>query len=308
MTPIVRTVTGDVDPDTLGFILPHEHLVNFPPASRTDPDYHLNSVENAIEEVKLFQRAGGTALVEMTGWGYGRDAKAVKRIAEATGMPIIVATGLIMESFFPQGVAAYSEDRMAEIFIREIAEGIDDTGIRAGIIKCGTSQGKMTPAEENAIRAAARAHRATGAAISTHTMAGTMALAQVEVLRSEKVDPARIVIGHLDRNSLSYGYFRLLAKQGVYLGIDNIGKTKYYPDSLRIDIIRHLVTEGFASQILLADDNGRRSYFASYGGGPGLDYIPKVFVSLLREAGISDEDVYQMTVINSRTVLAFDAA
>ena len=305
----VRTVLGDVDPEQLGFMLPHEHLINSPPVhARPDPDYRLQDVDKAIEEVLLFKRAGGTALAEMTGPDYGRNVEAIRHISRRTGVHMLVTTGFIMESFFPQKVFDASENELVDLFVREVTEGADGTDIKAGVIKCGTSQGRMTPTEEKVIRAAAQAHLVTGAPISTHTVGGSMALAQIELLQAQGVDPSRVVIGHLDRKSLGCGYFKFLANKGVYLGIDSIGKTKYYPDSLRIDVLKQLIESGFVRQILLADDNGRQSYFTSYGGGPGLDYIPRVFVPMMREAGVSDADIEQMTVLNPRTVLSFEVS
>lgn len=242
----------------------------------------------------------------MTGIGYGRDVKAIKYISEQTGLHIVSGSGFIMESLFPPEAFEYTEKQLVDLLVKEVTEGVGGTGIRTGMLKCGTSPNRMTQAEEKVMRAVAKAHLVTGATINTHTMGGTMALAQIEVLTSEGVDPSRIIIGHIDRQSLAIGYFKLLAGKGVYLGIDNIGKTKYYPDSLRIDILKELFALGYVKQVLLSDDNGRQSYFASYGGGPGLDYIPKVFVPMMREAGVSDEDIHQMTVINPRTTLSFD--
>lgn len=303
----VRTVLGDVDPEELGFTLPHEHLINFPPTSaRPDPDYRLDDVDKAIQEVELYKRAGGTALAEMTGIGYGRDVEAIKYISEQTGVHMVSGSGFIMESLFPPEAFKYTEKQLVDLLVKEVTEGVGDTGIRTGMLKCGTSRGRITQTEEKVMRAAAQAHRVTGATINTHTMGGTMALAQIEVLTSEGVSPSRIIIGHIDRQSLAIGYFKLLASKGVYLGMDNIGKTKYYPDSLRIQILSELLALGYVKQILLSDDNGRQSYFAAYGGGPGLDYIPRVFVPMMREAGVGDEDIHQMTVINPRTTLSFD--
>ena len=307
MTLKVRTVLGDISPEELGFTLPHEHLINSPPVSaRPDPDYRIDDVDKAIEEVRIYQRAGGSALAEMTGIGYGRDVEAIKYISEQTGLHIVSGSGFIMESLFPLEAFEYTEGQLADLLVKEVTEGVGDTGIRTGMLKCGTSPGRMTPTEEKVMRAVAKAHLVTGATINTHTMGGTMALSQIEVLTSEGVDPSRIIIGHVDRQSLAFGYFKLLLGKGVYLGIDNIGKTKYYPDNLRIEILKELFALGYVKQILLSDDNGRQSYFASYGGGPGLDYIPRVFVPMLREAGVSDEDIYQMTVLNPRTTLSFD--
>jgi len=300
-------VLGDIDPESLGFIAPHEHLITFPPMRvRSDPDYRLQDVDKAVEEVALFKQAGGTLLAEMTTEGYGRDVKALQRISKETGVHIVSTTGFIMESLFPPVAFNSTREQLVDLFVHDVCESMDGTDVKAGLIKCGTSYDRMSRTEEKVIRAAAKAHQVTGATISTHTMGGTMAFTQVEVFKSEGVDLSRVIIGHMDRNSLNIGYLKLLAKSGVYLELDNIGKTKYYPDSLRIDMIKQLIDLGFIKQILLADDNGRQSYFASYGGGPGLDYVPKVFVRMMREAGISDKDIKQLTVFNPRTALAFE--
>jgi predicted metal-dependent phosphotriesterase family hydrolase len=307
MTRIIRTVLGDVDPGELGFILPHEHLITFPPMRvRSDSDYRLQDVDKAIEEVSFFKQAGGTALAEMTTHGYGRDVKALQRISQETGVHIVSTTGFIMESLFPVEAFNYTEEQLVDRFVEDVREGMDGTEVRAGFLKCGTSYDKMTRTEEKVIRAVAKAHHETGTTVTTHTMGGTMAFTQVEVLKSEGVDTGRVIIGHLDRNSLNIGYLLLLAKTGVYLELDNIGKTKYYPDSLRIDMMKQLIDAGFVKKLLLADDNGRQSYFRSYGGGPGLYYIPRTFVRMMREAGISDEDIHQMTFLNPRTALEFE--
>jgi predicted metal-dependent phosphotriesterase family hydrolase len=307
MAPIVRTVQGDVEPGRLGFILPHEHLITFPPLRvRTDPDYRLQDVDKAIQEVNLFKRAGGSALAEMTTHGYGRDVKALRRISQETGVHIVATTGFIMESLFPEVAFNSSTEQLVDLFVKNVVEGMDGTDVKAGFLKCGTSHESMSRTEEKVIRAVARAHHATGVTVTTHTMGGTMAFTQIEVLKSEKVDPGRVIIGHLDRNSLNIGYLLMIARTGVHLQLDNIGKTKYYPDSLRIDMIKQLIEAGFVKQILLADDNGRQSYFASYGGGPGLDYIPRTFVPMMLGAGISEADVKEMTVFNPRRALAFE--
>lgn len=300
----VRTVTGDIGCDQLGITLPHEHLITFPPMeARTDPDYRLDSIDNAIEEVKMFKAAGGNAIAELTGGGYGRDLHALKTIALDTGVNIIGTAGYIMENLFPPEVYNLTPYQLTELLISEIVEGVD--GIKAGLLKCGTSHDRMSPAEEKVIRAVSRAHHETGAPISTHTTDGTMAFAQIEVFKQEKVDLDRIVIGHLDRRSLNYGYILMIARTGVFVQLDNIGKTKYYPDSLRVDVIKQLIEAGYGKQILLSDDNGRKSYFKSYGGGPGLDYILTGFVPMMKQTGIKQEDIDALLVDNPKACLAF---
>ena len=155
----------------------------------------------------------------------------------------------------------------------------------------------ITPVEEKVFRAAARAQRTTGAVITTHTEAGTMALEQVALLRSEGVDASRIVIGHLDRN-MDLAYHRELLATGVTINYDQIGKEKYYPDSLRVQFLLELVEAGFGKQIMLSMDHARKSYWPSYGdwGGPGLSYILWRFVPWLHESGLNAAAIDDMLI------------
>lgn len=307
MKKIIRTVCGDIDPETTGFALPHEHLLTFPPMRvRPDIDYRLPSVEKAIEEVIMFKDAGGTIIGELTVDGYGRDVKGLREISEKTGVHIVATTGFIMEKLFPNIAFNSTIDALVELFVDDITNGMDGTDIKAGWIKCGTSDEKMTSSEEKVIRAAARAHHKTGASITTHTTNGSMAFDQVNVLFSEDVQPERINIGHVDRRSLNIGFLQMLAKTGVFLEFDNVGKDKYYPDSLRVEMIKQLIKDGHLEQILISDDNGRQSYFISYGGGRGLEYIPKGFVELMLEMGVEEHEIHQMTVLNPRKLMAFE--
>lgn len=307
MAKIIRTVLGDINPESTKFNLPHEHLITFPPMrTRSDIDYRLQSVEKVIEEVNNYKKAGGTILADLTTDGYGRDVKALRKISKETGVHVVATTGYIMQSLFPNNAFNSTLDELVVLFSADITQGMDGTDIKAGWVKCGTSNDKMYPTEEKVMRAAARTHHKTGVSVTTHTIGGTMAFTQIDVLFSEDVPPDRISIGHIDRHSLNIGYLKMIAKKGVYLAFDQIGKTKYAPDSLRIDMIKQLIEDGHVKQILLADDNGRQSYYRSYGGGPGMDYIPLKFVPLMKKAGISDKDIDQMTVINPRNFMSFE--
>ena len=307
MKAIIRTVCGDIEPESTGFGLPHEHLLTFPPVRvRPDIDFRLPSVEMAIEEVKMFKQAGGSIIGELTTDGYGRNVRGLREISEKTGVHILSTSGYIMEKLFPNKTFNSNLDELAELFVNDVTVGMDGTDIKAGWVKCGTSDEKMTRAEEKVIRAAARTHHKTGVSVTTHTTNGSMAFNQVNVLFSEQVPPERICIGHVDRRSLCIGFLQKLAKTGVFVEFDNVGKFKYYPDSLRVEMIKQLIADGHVKQILISDDNGRQSYFKSYGGGRGLEYIPTHFAALMREMGIIDEDIHQMTILNPRKLMAFE--
>ncbi|MBA3943014.1 MAG: phosphotriesterase-related protein [Herpetosiphonaceae bacterium] len=284
---VVITVRGPISASELGITYPHEHLLTTPPVTVTDPDLTLDSEDAAVRELGLFYAAGGRALVEMSPRDYGRAPAGLRRLAERSGVHIIATTGWHKDRFCRPWVAERSINDLADEMIRDIEEGIDGTGVRAGVIKAASSLNTITPAEEKVFRAAARAQRATGVPISTHTEAGTMGLEQVALLRSEGVDPGRLMIGHVDRN-MDPTYQRALLQTGVTISYDQLSKEKYHPDRLRVEFLLHLVQDGWGKQFVLSGDFARKSYWPSYGGwgGPGLTYILWRFVPWLREQGL----------------------
>lgn len=301
---IVRTVTGDIAPEQLGVTYSHEHLITLPPPHISDPDFKMPDEAAATVELLHFKQAGGQSLVEMTTRAYGRSPESLQRLSRATGINIIATTGWIKEKFFRGHVTGRTVDDLADEMIRDIQQGMDDTDIRAGVIKGGSSRDEITALEENVLRAAARAHRETGAPISTHTEAGTMALAQIDLLTGEGVAPDRILIGHLDRK-LETDYLFEVARRGVGMGFDQFSKEKYYPDSERIAHIKALCDAGHAGQIFVAGDLARRSYWTSYGGGPGLTFLLWRIVPWMRERGITQEHINAMLIENPRRLFQF---
>jgi 5-phospho-D-xylono-1,4-lactonase len=220
---------------------------------------------------------------------------------------LICATGYHKEKFSAAFIADRSEESLIEQFTAEVNDGIEETGVRAGVIKAASSLHEISVNEAKLFRAAARAHQQTGAPILTHTEAGTMALEQVELLTGRGVSPDRIAIGHVDRK-LDWDMHLALAQTGVYLGYDQVAKEQYQPDRRRIEFIRRLVGEGHGRQILLAGDMARRSYWPSYGtgGGPGLTYILWRFLPWLRASGLAEPAVRDLIIHNPARLLAFE--
>jgi len=305
----IRTVLGDIEPTTLGVTYMHEHVITHPPASIPDRDLAMESIAAATRELSHFHLAGGRSLVEMTPRDYGRDPLALREIGAATGVQIICTTGWLKDKLCRPWVAERTVEALADEMIREITVGIDETGVRAGVVKAASSLNTITPAEEKVFRAAARAHLATGALITTHTELGTMALEQVELLRSEGVAPERILVGHLDHKP-DLEYWRAVAQTGANLGIDQIGKEKYLPDSRRIELILAMAAEGYAAQLCLAGDLARTSYWPSYGtgGGPGLTYILWRFLPWLIERGLDPQTLKAMMVETPARLLQLEKA
>jgi len=304
----IRTARGDIDPVGLGVCYPHEHVLCSPPPDVTDRDLEMDSEAAALQELTWFKQAGGRALVDMTPADYGRNAPGMKRVSEATGIHIIAATGLHKDKFSARIVKDKSIDELADRFTRDVTEGVDGTNVKAGVFKAASSLNTITVNEEKVFRAAARAQRRTGAAISTHTEVGTMGLEQIQLLAAEGVKPERIIVGHVDRQ-LEWDYHLAMWQTGVTLSYDQISKEKYAPDSQRVEFILRAVKEGYGGQIVLGGDLARKSYWPSYGtgGGPGLTYILWRFIPWLRSEGLSEDAILDLLVRNPARALMIES-
>ena len=308
MTGHVRTVLGDVPPDRLGATYCHEHLITRPGphVHGTGDDLRLDDEERALEELRRFAAAGGGALVEVTTAEFGRDAAALARLAVASDVAIVATTGHVSDEY-RQGVLDLDETSEVELtaeFVHELVDGIGATGVRAGVIKVGTSLDGATRTERTVIRAAAKAQRETGAPITTHTTAGTAAQEQLRLLEAGGASLEHVCIGHLDRR-LVFDEHLGLARAGVFLGYDCISKEQYAPDDLRVAFVVRLVEAGFEDRILLSGDLARRSYLASWGGAPGYTYILERFLPLLHERGLSAVQTRALVVDNPARFLTW---
>jgi 5-phospho-D-xylono-1,4-lactonase len=310
IVPRVRTVLGEIDSATLGRTYCHEHLLTRPgPRFTADgPDMVLDDEDRSAVELATLKEAGGHALVEASTPEFGRDASGLRRLSERTGVHVVCCTGHVSEEYW-RGVLDIdrrSESELGEEFTSEIVDGIGGSGVRAGVIKVGTSLDAMTEAEARVLRAAARAQAATGAPITTHTTAGTAAMDQIRVLDQAGADPAQVCVGHLDRRLVWRDHLDV-ARAGAYLGYDCISKEKYEPDRRRVEFIRRLFEAGFGDHILLSSDMARRSYLRAWGGGPGYAYILSSFVPALVRDGLPAPAVEGLLVANPARFLSFES-
>lgn len=297
---MIATVRGTVPPQDLGATHTHEHLITMPaPHLRDHGDMVLDSEDRALQELRRFVEAGGGGVVDLTTPEMGRDPQALRRLSEASGVHIVATTGHICEHYW-RGVLDMSqrtEDDLVRTMVDDLTVGMAGTGIRAGVIKCGSSHGEVTPDEARVIRAAARAQAETGAPITTHTTAGTVAAQQLDILLAAGADPSKVCLGHLDRHLDWDSHFEL-ARAGVFLGYDCFSKDWYEPDGRRVDFVLQLVAEGHGGQLLVACDLARRSYLPAWGGGPGFTHILWRIVPWLRREGLDETALRRLLVEN----------
>jgi predicted metal-dependent phosphotriesterase family hydrolase len=308
----VVTVRGPVDPAELGATLAHDHVLidAFAMYGEASADYAwiVDDPAVAIDELARFRDAGGGAICDPTNVGLGREPVVLRAISEASSVHIVMGAGWYRERVYPAEIATTSTSALADRLVHELVEGVGETGIRAGFIgEIGTGRGAITPAEERVFRAAARAHRATGAPIMTHTTHfGELALEQLDLLAEEGVAPSSVIVSHLgDRHGIAS--IRPIAERGAWLGVDNLGFVAGYASlESRADNVAALWEAGFGARVLLASDICRTDQLVAHGGA-GYAGVLTRFVPLLHERGLGDDQMRSMLVENPARAFGYPA-
>ena len=307
--PKAQTVLGKIDCEEMGVTNYHEHVyVNLPPWASLVPgwsDHRIDNVEKNIAELKLFEKAGGRTIVDASAIDFGHEPNKLKEIAKAVpGVHIIATTGFNKSAYCERWVFDWPLEKIVSVVCEHVTKGINDTDVKAGVIKAGSMYMRMHQIDEKLLKIAAEAHKHTGVPISTHTEGGSMCMEQVEFFEAEGIDLSRVAIGHSDRNPDAALHIAM-CKKGVYLGYDCPGKIKYGPDSWRVELIKKVIEAGFGNRILLGNDLGRVSYLKSYGGGPGLDYVLMRFIPNLRLQGVSEDAIKNILIENPKHFFAY---
>jgi phosphotriesterase-related protein len=308
--PGVQTVLGPVDPSELGWTLPHEHtaIALWHIANRWDY-WELRRDEPVIvEELAAFRAAGGGALVDLTVDGVGRDPGWLAGLARATGLHVVMGSGWYRGAHYPAEtlVDRRSVDSLADEIVRDATEGVGTSGIRAGIIgEIGTDKPWISAQEERVHRAAARAARRTGLAITTHAVQSTVGLDQLTVFEDEGADLSRVVVGHADSNP-SLDYHLAIVGRGATVEFDFLGMSftalERHGEDRIVDHLRELLSRGHVERILLSQDVCHDSQLRRYGGN-GYTYLAETFLPRLRSVGVSDAEIRTITVDNPRRLL-----
>lgn len=316
----VETVRGPIAADRLGRVLMHEHVfVLSPEIQQNYPEDwgdEDDRVDDAVTRLNELKAAGIDTILDPTALGLGRYIPRIARIAERIELNIVAATGLYTFDVLPHyfgrrtpGSGPNGSDPMVDMFVRDITEGIADTGVKAGVIKCATDQPGVTPGVERVLRACAQAHLETGCPITTHTHAATRrGLEQQAIFREEGVDLGRVVIGHSgDTDDLDY--LLELIDNGSYLGMDRFGIDRFLPTAERVRVVAELCERGYADRMVLSHD---ASCYLDWIPGEvpptGMEHWTYLHISrdvlpALREHGVTEAQIDTMLVDNPRRFL-----
>ncbi|WP_367039279.1 phosphotriesterase [Streptomyces sp. Je 1-332] len=300
----VRTVLGDVDPADLGTCDAHDHLFLTSPQL---PGQELDSPASAAQELAAFREVEGESLIQWTPHGMGRRAGDLPGLSRASGVGIVAATGLHQAAHYAtELLERLRTDGLADLFVREITEGIADTGVRAGLIKVAGGFHGLDAHARWTMEAAAEAHHATGAPITVHLELGTGALDVIDLLCGElNVPPDRLVLGHLNR-SPDLAIHHQAAEAGAYLAFDGPSRANHATDWRMPDAVQALTEAGFADQLLLGGDTTTAKARA-VNGGPGLPYLLRRVRPRL-ELAVGEEVVGRMLRENPARAFAVEWA
>ena len=341
---LVQTVLGPIHPSELGATTTHEHLyIEFSFMYRRAQDspsqeladtpitlenlgwirrnYYSNrsnlklmDLDTTIKEVRKYSEVGGGAIVDATTTGIGRNPNALAQISRESGVHIIMGAGFYVEAVHPEDMDERSVEDLAREIIRDIVEGVEGSGVRAGIIGEVGCTWPLAPNERKSLSAAAIAQRETGAAVLIHPGRHPDAPVEIlEVLASGGADISRVIMGHLDRTVFEFDALKSIAASGCYLEWDLFGNEgSYYPlaeidmpsDAQRLDFIKRVADAGYSDRIVIGQDIFTKHRLVRY-GGHGYGHILENIVPRMRRKGFSEDVIRAITVGNPARILAF---
>ena len=342
---IVQTVLGNIPPTQLGSTMTHEHLIiDFSMMLREPRD--LNNVEmmdapvtmenlgwisqycysnkdnllvtdeqTAIAECIQYKKLGGGTIVDATTIGIGRNPKALARISKASSVNIVMGAGYYVDAAQPSNVDELTEDQIAEQIYLEITQGVDESGIKAGIIGEIGCTWPLTTNEIKILRAAAGAQRQSGSSISIHPGRHETAPEEIlNILKKSGADLTRVIMGHLDRTVNSIEILKQIAESGCTLEWDLFGnEVSYYQpsnfdmpsDAQRLEFIRIMLNDGLQDRIVVAHDICTKHRLAKYGGHGYGHFIAHV-VPRMVEKGFTNDEIHSITDLNPRRLLTIE--
>ncbi|MBE0697399.1 MAG: esterase [Anaerolineaceae bacterium] len=297
--PHLITTLGPKAAHELGIILPHEHIFvdlrtwDKPGYGEADP---ADVIRLMVPEIRKAQAVGVTALVDCGPLGVGRRADILKAVSEAADFPLVVPTGVYREPWILPWVHEASEDRLCQWMQGELDSEIENSGVRAGFIKLSAGDDEITPTETKVLRAAARAGKATGAIIGSHTIRGQVVRDQLEIIEKSGYTAARFIWIHTQAEP-DFSLHLEMARRGAWIEYDSIGNPQ--EDEKFIRWIQQVLDAGFGSQLMLSHDRGWYDPAQPGGGTPQpFTYLTEKFLPKLRAAGVAEETLHQLTVEN----------
>ncbi len=310
---IVYTLTGAVEAADRGPVLPHERLPliftasdgeEFEPGSKRIVRGWYGAILDELAATPF------RTLVDCTPIGLGRDIAFRKELVGDRDLNVVMSTGCYCDSKQPEWVKERSAEELADFFVRELEEGIGETGVRAGIIKlCPAAASGQS---RKVCHAGAMASVRTGARITTHSVYTNRET--FDLLTGFGAAPENIYVGHADFAEFEENEY--ICKNGGNVLFTVWDIDHMIPDKLMYKRFAELVQKGYVENVLMsvdfaitADDPAKpqRLSWMLYGiEGRTHAYLFKTVIPKLQEEyGLSAQDVRTITEDNPRRMLDF---
>jgi phosphotriesterase-related protein len=313
----IESVRGPIEASQLGVTLMHEHI--FVLSTEINQNYpetwgdEERRVQDAVDQLRKLKSRGVDTIVDVTVLGLGRNIPRIQRIAAQVDLNILVATGVYVINDLPlylqfrtPGSRFHSSDILIDMFLKDIREGIAGTGVKAAILKCAIDYQGATRGVERVLRAVAKAHRETGAPITTHTDAKTQGgFAQQRIFEEEGVDLSRVLIGHCG-DTTDLKYLEKLMEKGSYIGMDRFGIEIRLSFKKRVEMVAVLCRQGYATKMVLSQDAAcyndwfNEKELAARAPKWSYFHILNDVVPALKGQGVTDDQIHTMLVENPR--------
>ncbi len=314
MTTQVNTVQGRKAASDLGRTLIHEHvLVGFPGwfmDARMPAFDRREAVARVVDAFQELKGHGVTTVIDPCPMDLGRDVEMIAEVSQKSGVTLICATGAYVEDMgIPYTFNTLEVDQIVECFVKEIEDGVAATGIRCGVIKIATGDGKVSPYERKILTAAAKAAKITGAPLISHTENCSCGHDQIDIACGAGLPASSLIVGHSDGRD-DPEYQKSLADRGAYVGFDRFGLEMLIPDAIRMKNLKALADCGHKDRIMVSHDTVN-CWVGSYNGGDPADLLKTlpnwrmthmfehVFPELKR-MGMTQEDLDHIVVENPR--------
>ena len=302
----VMTVNGPVPGSKMGMVLEHEHiLVDFSGAAGYNPArWNDDSVELIVlpylEEVASM---GCGTFIDATPQFLGRDVKLLQRLSVGSGLNIVTNTGLyaaVERKYLPEYVYTSSAQELADRWIDEFVNGIDNTGIKPGFIKISVNPGPLGDIERKLVEAACLTHEATGLTIASHTGPAVPAFEELAILDMNGLSPEAFIWIHA-QNEEDWSRCLEAAKMGAWIAFDGLNDQNVDEYVKRIKFMKE---NQVLNHLLVSHDAGW--YDPDQIGGGNFRAYTTVFNKLIPELlkeGLSQSDIN--LIFNKNPVEAF---
>ena len=245
----VNTVLGPRAPSELGRALVHEHvLIGYPGwfmDARMPPFVRAEALDRAVDAFQQLRAYGVQTVVDPCPMDLGRDVTFNAEVSQRSGVTLISTTGAYFEAEgIPFMFRHFEMQEIADIYQKEIEDGIGGSGIKPGLLKIATGDGVVSDYERKLLTAAAKVAKITGVPLLSHTQNCTCGHDQIDIVTGEGNGAHRLLVGHSCGRD-DHPYQKSLAERGAYVGFDRFGITIFNTDESRMKNLKQMIDAGF---------------------------------------------------------------